>query len=123
MSKKLEKSWLSSTFEMTCPACRKGRLFETGTFSFSKPFEMYDRCPNCNQNYSPEPGFYYGAMFISYVIWAFFSLGLCLSLVFYFKWSVNSAFALLIFISMIAFVWLFRFSRSLWAHAMIKYRK
>ncbi|UXX79919.1 DUF983 domain-containing protein [Reichenbachiella carrageenanivorans] len=28
--------------------------------------EMYEKCPECKQTYEPEPGFYYGAMFVSY---------------------------------------------------------
>ena len=113
---------LSSIFGMTCPRCREGKLFETGSFSFNRPFEMKDRCSNCNQNFMPEPGFYFGAMFISYIIWGWFSILLCLGLVFWGGWSVNAAFGLLIFISLIFFVWLFRISRSIWIHINVKYQ-
>jgi hypothetical protein len=27
---------------------------------------MPDRCPVCGQSYQPEPGYYYGAMYVSY---------------------------------------------------------
>ena len=93
-------------------------MFDPG----SKPFDMRDRCEVCNQNFMPEPGFYFGAMFISYIIWGWFSILLCLGLVFWAGWSVNAAFALLIFISLIFFVWLFRTSRSIWLHINVKYR-
>jgi len=115
-------SWLSSVFSMTCPRCREGEMFPTGSFSFTKPFEMHDHCPVCKQNYMPEPGFYYGAMFISYILWGWFSILLTLYLVFVAEWSVNGAFALLLFVSSIFFVWLFRFSRSLWIHITVRYR-
>ncbi len=113
---------LSSIFGMKCPRCREGDLFETGSFSFDKPFEMKDRCDKCNQNFMPEPGFYFGAMFISYGIWAWFSVLFCLGLVFLAGWTVNGAFALLIFISLIFLVWLFRISRSIWIHINVKYK-
>ncbi|MFY0654132.1 MAG: DUF983 domain-containing protein [Cyclobacteriaceae bacterium] len=29
---------------------------------------MHKNCTVCNQNFEPEPGFYYGAMIISYVV-------------------------------------------------------
>ncbi|MFT7032909.1 MAG: hypothetical protein ACJA2S_001410 [Cyclobacteriaceae bacterium] len=29
---------------------------------------MYKKCTVCNLTFEPEPGFYYGAMFISYAI-------------------------------------------------------
>ena len=121
MNKK-NRSVLSSIWDMKCPRCREGDLFETGTFSFEKPFDMPDKCSCCGQNYMPEPGFYFGAMFISYIFYAWFSLLLCLSLVFVFDWSVNGAFALLILISIILFVWIFRMARSIWIHIVVKYK-
>ena len=115
-------SRFQSIVNMKCPKCREGDLFYTPTFSFKKPFDMPERCPACNLNYMPEPGYFYGAMFISYIIWGWFSVLLCLALVFYFKWSVNAAFVLLIAISSVFFVWLFRISRSLWIHLNIKFK-
>ena len=114
-------SLAQSIFKNKCPNCRKGDLFYSSTFSFQRPFEMPEHCPECGLNYMPEPGFYYGAMFLSYIIWGWFSIILCLALVFYFKWSVNAAFILLIAISALFFIALFRFSRSLWIHFNIKY--
>ncbi|MFK8101560.1 MAG: DUF983 domain-containing protein [Saprospiraceae bacterium] len=107
---------------MKCPRCREGDLFETGTFSFEKPFDMPDKCSCCSQSYMPEPGFYYGAMFISYIFYGWFSLALCLSLVFAFDWSIKGAFTLLILISIVLFVWVFRMARSIWIHIIIKYK-
>jgi len=116
------RSLFNSIFGMHCPKCREGDLFETGSFSFSKPFVMKDKCDHCNQNYMPEPGFYYGAMFLSYIIWGWVSVIIVLPLVFLFDWSVEASFGLLIFISAFLFVWLFRFARSLWIHINVKYR-
>ena len=116
------RSVWKSISSLKCPKCREGDLFLKETWSFQQPFEMHKRCPNCNQNYMPEPGFYFGAMFISYILWGWFSIVLCLGLVFCFEWSVNGAFALLIFISLIFFVWIFRISRSIWIHINIKFQ-
>ena len=120
MSKK-SRSASSSIWNMKCAKCREGDLFKTGSFSLSKPFEMPEKCDRCNQLYLPEPGFYYGAMFISYAIQGWFALGLMLSLVFIFDWTVNSAFALFLFIAAIFFVWTFRISRSIWFHISEKF--
>lgn len=84
---------------------------------------MNKNCPTCNQRFEPEPGFYFGAMFISYIFLAFFSLGITGLLVFYFHFSVDIAFAILIAILAIMFIWNLRFSRSIWIHLMIKYDK
>jgi len=58
MNNKIESSTLS-LLALRCPRCHQGRLF-TGLY------QMPDRCPVCSQTYEPEPGFYYGAMFISF---------------------------------------------------------
>ncbi len=106
---------------MKCPRCRQGDLFETATFSFQKPFEMPDKCDSCGQKYMPEVGFYYGAMFISYILWGWTSLIIALLLVFAFDWSVTGAMLVVIAISTVFFVWLFRIARSIWIHFMVKY--
>ncbi len=116
-----ERSLLSSIWHMKCPRCREGDLFLTPTFSYQKLTEMPDKCPTCGQKYMPEPGFWYGAMFISYIwtAWAcLFFLGGGILLL---GMSINNAFMLLIAICAILFFWVFRISRSIWFHIAVKY--
>lgn len=87
----------------------------------SKPLTMNKQCPVCGQKFEPEPGFYFGAMFISYIFLAFFSLGLTGLLVFYFHLSVEMAFGILLTVLAIMFLWNLRFSRSIWIHLVVKY--
>ncbi len=82
---------------------------------------MHKQCSHCGQRFEPEPGFYFGAMFISYIFLAFFSLGVVGGLVFYFKMSVEFAFLILLGILALMFVWNLRFSRSIWIHLVVKY--
>lgn len=111
-----------SIFNLKCPTCHEGDQFPTGTFSFQKSFDMHDRCPHCGQNYMPEPGFYYGAMFISYIFMGFFSIGF----VALFHWvlglSTAASFALLIAFCLIFFVYIFRLARSIWLNINFKYK-
>lgn len=113
---------LQSIFALKCPRCREGDLFETGSFSFQKPFEMPDVCQVCKQKYLPEPGFYYGSMFISYIFTSFF----CLGFIFFFHWGLGwstvASFALLLAVCAILFVYIFRFARSLWIHLNVGYK-
>ena len=52
-----------------CPRCHKGKFFRTDNpYNFSKFASMHPSCPVCGENYFPEPGFYYGAMFTSYIL-------------------------------------------------------
>ena len=115
-------SILSSIFGHRCPRCRRGDLFPTSSFSFSKPFMQYEHCPKCGQNYFPEPGFYYGAMFLSYIGSAFFCMGFVMLLHWVLGWSTAASFAALLAFAGLMFVWWFRFSRSVYFHLVTKYR-
>lgn len=113
---------IKSTWDYTCPRCRQTMMFKQ-PFEFSKPLAMKEKCENCNLNFTPEPGFYFGAMFVSYILTAFAFLGIALTLVFYFKWSVNGAMGIVILFGLLGYFWVMRFSRSIYIHMMIKYDK
>lgn len=111
-----------SMVNMKCPRCQEGDLFDTGSFSFKKSFDMKHHCPVCGQRYNPEPGFYYGAMFISYILYGWFSLflvGFCMLVL---GMGVNPSLGVLIVVSAILFVWVFRISRSIWLSFNVKYQ-
>jgi len=120
---KKELSLFQSIFAMKCPRCRRGDLFSTkSSFDYKHLAEMPKACPVCAQSYLPEPGFYYGAMFVSYGISGVFGLsfvGICML---GFDLSVDASFITLIIIVAILFGWLFRISRSIWIHINIKYK-
>ena len=119
MFKKGGKSY--SIFELRCPRCQEEDMFETGSWSFRKSFDMRERCPKCDLNYFPEPGYYYGAMFISYIWTGWFSL----IFVAFFHWfldlSQTITFSLLILFLVINFVYIFRISRAMWINVNVKY--
>jgi Protein of unknown function (DUF983) len=99
-----------------------GQTFETGSWSFKKSFDMYERCPLCNLNYFPEPGYYYGAMFVSYIITAFFCLGFVALVHWVLGYSQTVAFSLLVLFLTINFVYIFRISRLLWINVNVGYQ-
>ncbi|MBK7340905.1 MAG: DUF983 domain-containing protein [Saprospiraceae bacterium] len=114
-------NWIQSVLGMKCPACRKGSLFPNNKL-FDYSFTMNERCGVCNEEFFREPGFYYGAMFLSYIISAFFSLIFVgtLILVFHMDWVL--AVGLLALTLAVFFVFLFRLARSLWIHILVKYK-
>ena len=116
-----KKSKAHSIFELKCPRCHEGDTFETGSWSFKKPFDMHQHCPKCGLNYFPEPGYYYGAMFISYIWTGWF----CLLFVAFFHWYLNLsqtwAFGLLIAFLIVNFVYIFRISRMMWININVGY--
>lgn len=90
---------------------------------FSKPFDMDKRCSYCNLYFTPEPGFYYGAMFISYIITAILFLTFVGVFILVFGVDVYKTLALMFFITCIFFVYIFRLSRSIWINMMIHYNQ
>jgi uncharacterized protein (DUF983 family) len=52
-----------------CPNCGKGRVFPNNNlFSFLKLNKMNNSCPVCHEGFHKEPGFYWGAMYVSYAL-------------------------------------------------------
>lgn len=103
-----------------CPRCQEGDLF-IKPFDISKPVNMPTNCPVCNQKYEPEPGFYYGAMFVSYIVSAFFFLSVMGISLLIFKLSLNAAMGVVLFFAAITYLFWLRFSRALWINIMVNY--
>lgn len=82
---------------------------------------MLERCPKCDLNYFPEPGYYYGAMFISYIWTGWFSLLFVGIFTWGMGWSINSAFGMLVLFMAVNFVYIFRISRLMWININVKY--
>ncbi len=57
--------WFSSMMGQKCPHCRSEKVFHSSIYSW-KFLNMHRHCPNCNMDFEPEPGFYWGAMYITY---------------------------------------------------------
>ena len=52
--------------DLRCPRCHQGRLFTTSAFNITKFAHMPAQCPVCEQTFEPEPGFYFGSMYITF---------------------------------------------------------
>jgi len=62
-------SKLYPILHLKCPRCHEGDVFKAGfSYRFSKITEMNTHCPNCNLKFEREPGFFYGAMYVSYAL-------------------------------------------------------
>jgi uncharacterized protein (DUF983 family) len=110
-----------SILAFKCPRCNEGDLYFTPTFGLKQMFDMRDKCPNCGQRYELESGFYWGAMFISYAIVAFYIFG-GFGVAFFLMgidpwWSLG-----FMTVSIIPlYAWFFRVSRSIWLNFFVSY--
>lgn len=90
-------------------------------FHLKKPLQMHNRCEVCGQKFEPETGFYYGAMFISYLFIALVSFIVVGFNIFVLGLQVELSFGILLLLLAIIYIWNLRFTRSLWIHLVIKY--
>jgi uncharacterized protein (DUF983 family) len=72
-------STVKSILRQRCPRCHTGTIF---LYSIFRGFpKMHDRCPVCDLKFEREPGYFLGAMYVSYalgvVIVALFATVLC----------------------------------------------
>jgi len=59
-------SAFSAIIQCKCPHCRQGNMFLTPGYKLKSFLEMPDTCKHCGLKFEIEPGFYWGAMYISY---------------------------------------------------------
>ena len=57
-----------------CPRCAEGDFFITKSAYSLKFDKMNKHCPHCGENLVPEPGFYQGALYMSYAFYVIFML-------------------------------------------------
>ena len=79
---------------------------------------MHKNCPTCNQHYEPEPGFYFGAMFVAYGLIIAMVFILWLTLFFVFDDPPFSVYIIVIVIfNVLLLPLLFRYSRLIFLYA------
>lgn len=64
----LKGSKLYSIINFKCPFCHEGQFFLEHPYNLRRAGDLLERCPSCQRKYSIEPGFYFGAMYVSYAI-------------------------------------------------------
>lgn len=102
--------------EEKCPSCGKEKVFiSKGNVLLFKIPQMNEKCSNCQYRYEKEPGYFTGAMFISYALciveigFAFLILRLI---------GIESSFLIyaLSFIVIACLTFNFRMSRIIWMY-------
>jgi uncharacterized protein (DUF983 family) len=107
-------STLRSIFGQLCPRCRSAKIFRSSVYwGFPK---MHDCCPTCGLHFNREPGYFLGAMYISYGLGVAFIVVFGAVLWVLTRWRVDKVaiWAVLLFlpfVSMLTFL-----SRVLWIY-------
>lgn len=59
---------LYSILGFKCPYCHTGDFFVSHPYDLRHTGDVHDHCGHCGRRFNIEPGFYYGAMYVSYAI-------------------------------------------------------
>jgi hypothetical protein len=92
-------------------------MFEYGMFNIGKMANMNETCSHCGLKFEVEPGFFYGAMYVSYA----FSVAILLTTTFvlYFAFDDPGLWVYIVSVAVIAVITYpvnFRYSRILFLH-------
>ena len=113
---------LYSIFKRKCPRCHEGDFFVSTPYDLRKAGEIHENCPKCGLKYSKEPGFYYGAMYVSYALGVALFVALWVSMnLFFSDVSTGLQIFIIITVSIILTPYLYALSKIIWANFFIKY--
>lgn len=122
-----KKSALYAILNHKCPRCRRGDIFVYPLFKkLSKFAQTHKACPHCSLVYEREPGFFFGAMYVSYALTMGLLLGIGFVLFYFFGDPALSVYITTVVITVIVLLpVVFRYSRTLYLHAFggIKYQE
>jgi uncharacterized protein (DUF983 family) len=129
-NKQPKPNYFWSMLTMRCPRCRRGRMFKNSNafkkITLSNILDMPAACPECNQRFELENGFWYGTGYVSY------ALAVAVSVSTFVAWLVligvstedNRIFYWLGFNGILLVViqpWLMRLSRVIYLYFFVSY--
>ena len=79
------RSWGAAVLGGRCPHCRTGYMFQHPIRKIWKFDKTFKKCPHCDFVFEIEPGFWYGAMYVSYAL----NVGLILTSLFVLMFLIN----------------------------------
>ena len=109
-----EKSPREALLSGKCPVCRDGDIFKYPLKKISHFADMNVHCTVCGARLEPEPGFYFGAMYITYAFNVFLLIGFGLSLYYFVELPEAVYLILIALLAALITPFSFRCSRILW---------
>ena len=114
-------SMVLNVIQCKCPNCKKGKMFSNrGNILLFKIPEMKTKCEVWDFKFEKEPGFFFGAMFVSYAL----AVGqMIISLVIFWQiidFSPLKVFIIIALIALLLSTLNYKISRSIWVHLFYK---
>lgn len=115
---------LYSILFFKCPACHEGDFFVSHPYNLKKAGDIYESCKICQTKYSKEPGFYYGAMYVSYALAVAFSISLYVILnVLKFDFTIEQFILFYSLLILFSTPFIYALSKIIWANIFIKIKR
>ncbi len=117
-----KRSKLYGIFNNKCPRCHKGAFFKyKASFNVKKVTIIHKNCTHCNLKFMMEPSFFFGAMYVNYVLAVtLFIIIFIISKVLLHQ-TILTSFIAVIFISFLLIPFTLRLSRIIWINLFIKF--
>ncbi|MGZ3862519.1 MAG: DUF983 domain-containing protein [Bacteroidia bacterium] len=113
-----------STLANKCPRCHSGKVFVSDNpYKLSGGLKMNESCSSCNLVYEKEPGFFFGAMYVSYALMAAIFITWFVSDLLWWHMSPAALSGYAIGTMLVLFPLVFRWSRIIWINFFVKYEK
>lgn len=112
---------LYSIAHLKCPRCQEADLFSSKAYNIKHMLDMPDHCPVCRQDYKIEPGFYSGALWISYPFVILILIPIAVLQIVYLDLSFPLAFFFSLIIMLGLQPLIMRFSRAIWINIFVSY--
>ena len=107
-------SRLQGILRQRCPRCQRGAIFRTPLWRGI--LALHERCPVCALKYDREPGYFLGAMYISYMLMLPPAVLICLTIWHFSGWPFDVV-VVATFIAVLPLVpSVMRWARVLWLY-------
>lgn len=113
-----------STVANKCPRCHKGNVFKNNNpYNLNETLKMKESCSECNLKYEREPGFFYGALYVSYALMSgIFIIWFLADLLWIHMEAITLAVAV-VSTMLVLFPVVFRSARIIWLNFFIRFDK
>lgn len=117
-------SKLYSIFRMKCPRCQEGEFYTSHPYDLKNAGNLHEHCSQCGLKYEIEPGFYQGAMYVSYALGVALFVTLWVSFNLFFPWLSTGAQVTIVAVSSLLLTpYMYALSKIIWANLFMKFEK
>ena len=114
---------LYSVFANKCPRCHQGKVLScSNPMVISKIIDTEPSCSNCGLKYEKEPGFFYGAMYVSYGLTSGIFIVMFILDLTVFHMDTTPFAILIVSIILVTFPFVTRWARVLWLNFFFRYQ-